>query len=247
MAGNQGRNRIVWQDWQIDFIKANFASMTAQQLAGALGLKRTVVRNKYYELGLKKMEMEYWTPDQVAYLLNVWQHMGDVEIASYMQEKWPKRKGWTKQHIDKKRIQMGLSRTRQMTNNIRQRNRSLGCFARGNVKMWQTRGVANFGGVRIWNISGRDVKVIKVGTEFVHYAHWLYEYIYGPIPSGCVVRLKDGDPLNVTASNLILVTRRQHAKLNSQNRNPQLTQSRLLISKIKKIAKRYEKQTNGPE
>ena len=45
---------------------------------------------------------------------------------------------------------------------------------------------------------------------------WLYE-LFGPIPEGYMVRTKDGDNMNVVPENLVLVTRAQHAVINSAN------------------------------
>jgi len=113
MAGNQGNNRIVWQDWQIKFLQNNWQRMTAQQLADALGLKRTIVRMKKYELGLYKMKLEYWSKEQIAFLKAHYKTTGDVELAEIFNQKWKKEKGWTKNHISKKMAQLGLSRTKE--------------------------------------------------------------------------------------------------------------------------------------
>ncbi|MFA6058926.1 MAG: hypothetical protein WC756_12060 [Taibaiella sp.] len=111
MAGNQGNNRIIWKQWQIDFLIENFSTMTAQQLSDSIGIKRTKVRMKYAELGLKKLDLEYWTDEQLDFLKSSYQTMGDVEIAEVLNERWPKNKQWTKNHIAKKRNYLKLKRS----------------------------------------------------------------------------------------------------------------------------------------
>jgi len=100
MAGNQGNNRIVWQEWQIKFLRENFQSMTAGQLSNSLGIARTSVRTMYYSMGLSKQEMEYWTDEQVAFLRSIYKLLGDSEIARIFSDRWPKKKGWKKKHIE---------------------------------------------------------------------------------------------------------------------------------------------------
>ena len=96
-------NKIVFSDAEIQFIKDNFATMTNQQLADALGQKKTIVRTTGYKLGLKRMTLEYWTPPMVQFLRDNYQQMGDVELAEIFENEWPKNKPWCKKHIEKKR------------------------------------------------------------------------------------------------------------------------------------------------
>lgn len=243
MAGNQGNNRIVWAGWQLQYLKDNFATMTAQQLSDALGIKRTKVREQYYALGLKKQEMEYWTKKQVQFLKQKYQTLGDTELAAEFAKRWHKDKGWSKKHIEKKRCYLKLKRTAEQMKAIHQRNVDAGMFAICPVKAWDVRGRVKLGERRVWfNKHGSPVVVIKLRWGFVHYAPWLYKHVFGPVPPGCVVRIKDGDTTNIIPSNLIVLTRSQNATLNSQNRHPELTQSRRIINQIRKTTKLYEKQ-----
>lgn len=249
MAGNQGNNRITWAEWQLDFLIENWQIMTAQQLSDAIGITRTKVREKKYELGLYVIELEYWAPEQVIFLKENYQSIGDTELAQLFSERWTKYKGWSKKHIEKKRRQLGLKRAPLEILAIHQRNVAAGAYALCPVKAWASRGgAAQAGTLRIWtNNQGSQFMVIKIKDRYVHYARWLYEQLRGTVPDGCVVRLKDGNPLHVTPGNLQLITRSQHAIINSQNRHPQLTTSRKLIHQINLIAKRNEKQTNRPQ
>jgi hypothetical protein len=117
---------MKWTSQQIKFLKANFNSMNSYQLSKALGISRTYVRMKYAELGLKKMELEFWNDEMMKYLKSNYKKIGDVELAEIFQVKWPKKKKWKKQHINKKRKQLGLHRSQSQINKIIAKNVNAG-------------------------------------------------------------------------------------------------------------------------
>lgn len=104
-------NVITWTDDMTQFLKDNFWELTNQQLATALNLRLTKTRNKCRELGLKRIDMEYWTTEQIDFLISNYKIKGDVEIAEIFQIKFPKNKRWTKNHINKKRRYLKINRT----------------------------------------------------------------------------------------------------------------------------------------
>ena len=118
-TGRTRSGRLIWTDDMISFLKINFLNMTNQQLADALGLKLTKVREKCYELGLKRMELEFWSKEQVDFLLAYYEIMGDVEIAEIFNQLYAKKKGWTFKHIEKKRRYLKLRRTRTQVKKIK--------------------------------------------------------------------------------------------------------------------------------
>jgi hypothetical protein len=65
---------------------------------------------------------------------------------------------------------------------------------------------------------------------------WLWEQINGPIPSGKIIRYKDGNTMNCVISNLELIDRRQHMKRNSFMRYPEdyrgVLQARRVLTRI---------------
>lgn len=243
MAGNQGNNRIVWKGWQVAYLKRHWKDMTAQQLSGALGIKRTKVRMKKYELGLLNIEMEYWKPSQVKLLRASYKKIGDSELAEIFGRRWVKKKGWSKKHIEKKRRYLGLKRTEAEQQAIKRRNVRKGRFALCPVKAWAKRGISAVGTVRQWNVNGRIGLFIKTASGYTPYPRWLYRREVGRIPRGKVVRLIDGDPMNVTVKNMKLISRKENARLNSQNRTPkEYLQTRKLINIINRKIKKYEQQ-----
>ena len=114
--------------------------MTNKELANALGLNLTKTRGFLYEMDLKRMELEYWTEEQIKYLLDNYKEIGDVELAEIFNSKWKKNKGWTKKHIEKKRRYLKLKRTQDERHQIYLRNKILGRWKMCPVKAWETRG-----------------------------------------------------------------------------------------------------------
>lgn len=127
--------KVEFSESDIQFINDNFQHMTNQQIADALGLKKTIVRMKAYELGLQRMKLEYWPPEAVEFLKANYQIMGNTEVVKNFNNNFPKQKGWSTHHIDKKLEQLGLKRTKDNLEGIIERNRQLKCFGKPNPKL----------------------------------------------------------------------------------------------------------------
>lgn len=124
--GNIVWNATLWTAKMIRFLKKNYRSMTNRELASALNLNLTVTRNKLRELGLKRMDLEYWSDEQIKFLRDNYKKQGDVEMMEVFKTKWPKQKGWKRGAIWKKRKQMGLIRTIKEKKRIASINSSRG-------------------------------------------------------------------------------------------------------------------------
>lgn len=229
-------NKIVFTAKQHQFLKNNYKTMTNQQLADALGLKITRVRHELYSIGLKRIQLQYWTPEQVSFLKNNYKRLGDTELAEIFAVKWFKNKPWTKNQIEKKRRYLKLKRTSKELTLIKNRNKLMGRFSECAKKRWQTTGQAVIGEKRIW-FNEYDVPfvVIKTKTGFQPYNRWLWEKENGKIPSGMNVRILSEDKINFKITDLKLISNAENAVLNSVNRTPQeLKTTKKLINKINK-------------
>lgn len=206
-------NKHQWTATEIEFLKNNFENLTNKQLASKLKLTLTMVRTKCYELGMKRMELEYWTEEQVAYLKANYKQIGDVEMAEIFQEKWPKKKGWTLKHIEKKRLYLKLQRTKEEVAAVKARNIKKGRFAICVKKRWLKTGTMAIGTVRYWKKtdSEGDFPVIKTETGYKHWNRWKWEQVYGKIPKGMNVVFKDRNNKNLTIENLMLLSNEELA------------------------------------
>jgi hypothetical protein len=204
--------KILFSQSDIEFIRNNFNSMTNKAIAEVLGLKITRVRTFAYEIGLKRMELEYWTADQVAFLKANYQEIGDVEMAEFFENEWPKNKAWSKKHIEKKRRYLNLKRNENELHLIKIRNTINGRFAICNKKRWEVTGSNEIGTIVFWSISGSKIAHIKTESGYVHYNRYLWEKHYGKIPAGHNIVKKVGCLELPTIENLEMITRAQHVK-----------------------------------
>jgi HNH endonuclease len=215
--GNIPENALDWPPSKITQLKENWGKMTNRELAASLGYCLTSVRTKCYELGLKRMELEYWTPAQIKFLLANYKTIGDKELAIMFNKKWKKKKGWTHKHIEKKRRYLKLNRTEKQKKAIHQRNVDRGAFLLCPVKRWLTTGQAKEKEIRMWREqSGRFIPRIKIKGRFIHWARWYWEKYRGKIPEGMNVSFKDNNPANYKAGikNLELLSDADMARKN---------------------------------
>jgi hypothetical protein len=261
--------KILWTARMIAFLKSNYSSLSNHQLADSLGLSVTTVRVQLYKMGMRRMDLVYWTKNQVNYLLSHYKEIGDKELAEIFNKKWHKAKVWTHKHIEKKRSYMELKRSKLQLEAIHQRNVDSGRFLLCPVKRWLVSGVAAEGEIRFWRQNeGRYVPRIKIGGKFVFWARWAWEQHHGKIPVGMNVTFNDNDPKNLDVSNLILLSDAQLASKTmhrtsrglSDNyvagvmsvgdpelrkaikENPELIESKRIQLQINRIIKRHEKQ-----
>lgn len=198
------------------FIKANFKLLTNSQLADQLQIKLSALRHACYELGLKRMELEYFSKTQINFLKSHYRKIGDCELAELFQRKWPKNKGWTKKHIEKKRKHLGLKRTKKEIKNIHARNKITGRFSQCPVKAWDKRGRAPEGQIRYWKRKdGTDYPVVKIDRGFISWARWIWQSKVGPIPKGCNVVFIDGNSRHLSIDNLVLLSNAQLSERNA--------------------------------
>jgi hypothetical protein len=199
--------RILWTEEVEEFMRNNYQKYSNPEMAKILGEEVTSVRTKMYKMGLLKMQLEYWTKEQHQFLVDNYKTMGDTEITEAMQKLFPKQKGWTKKHIEKRRRQKGLKRTRQEIDTIFLRNKQSGRYKECNTKMWAKRGVSKEGELRLWRNSknGDRSKMwfIKKNGRFLPWARTVWEEKNGPVPEGYVVAFADFskrdelDPVNL--------------------------------------------------
>jgi hypothetical protein len=234
--------KINWTSEKIHFLRENYTSMTNQELANAIGERLTSTRTKLYELGFKRMEMEYWTKDQVDFLFAYYPIMGDVEIAEIFNEIYPKKKVWTKNHIDKKRSYLQLIRTKYELAAIRIRNNGQSRYSINHWKRWHNR-ARKQGETVLWtDQNGRETVMIKWsgGRFFGIYdtlAHITWFLNYGPIEKGMKIIHMDGNTLNCNIENLAKYTAAECAKFNAEQLNDNYILGRITwgVRKLRKF------------
>ena len=241
-------NKIEFTPAQHQFLRENWQLMTNQQLADSLGMRLTRVRMELYKLGLKRMELEYWTKEQVQFLRDNYKTIGDTELAEMFNDRWNKAKGWTKKHIEKKRRYLKLQRTSSEKQTIFHRNVESGRFAICPVKAWDKRGRSEEGTVVVWRVNGRINEFIKVNGAYKHLSVHTWETHNGPVPKGFNVFRKDGNPLNNTIENLELITDKELQWRNAQKRAKyplEIREIEKLLKTLNQKIKKHGTKQNG--
>lgn len=240
MATIGKHRKIIFSEQEIKFIKDNFSKMNNKQISEALGLKISIIRRKCYEMGLKHIELEYWTPEMINYLKANFRRIGDTELAEIYNKKFPKKKPWHKKHFEKKRRYLKLKRTPLNLRKILDREVKKGTYKKAIRKTKATIGENPLFTKVIWKTSGGYKRVfIKLHNGYSSYAHYVYKNEYGFIPKNKVLRHIDGNTLNCNINNLILLNRKENGFLNSKMRNfknlSPKNHAYVLLSILKKI------------
>jgi len=222
--------KTYWSPEDIQFILENHSNMSNTDIANALGKTLTVTRIKCYELGLKRMILEYFTPEQTQYVIDNYQTKGDFEIAKDMNQLYPKIKSWNKKMIEKKRRYLNLKRTPEQIKAIITRNHKEGLtFSIGQYNSERLNKIKE-GTRRIW----AGLEFIKINNKFIPYNRYLWELNNGPIPKDMIVR-KTNKNLPNTIENLIIISKAEHATINSKIRLPkEYIEIQTLIKKLNK-------------
>jgi hypothetical protein len=221
---------------EIAFIKDNYMAMTNAQLAEYFNIPITTMRKKLYDLGLKRIEMEYWTSEQVNFLKEYYQILGDMEIAAIFEDLWPKNKTWTLKHIEKKRRYLKLKRTPEEHAYITHRHQNRGLFKNANKTRW-FKVKRKQGETFIWNLNGRPTQLIvwsggSIWGKYEFHARIIWFLHYGPIPEGMCILHIDRDATNCDIANLRMVS---NAGLADFNRDPEKVKETYRRSKLREI------------
>ncbi len=240
--------KIILLPEEEQFIRDNYESMTNQQLADALGLKLTKCRGFLYAMGLKRMELEYWTEEQTEWLKRNFYYYGDVEIAEIFNQLWPKNKSWTLKHIEKKRKYLILNRSKENLHDVYLRNKIQGRWKMCPVKRWEACGSAEIGHIFWWDISssGKKYPVIKTENGYFHYYRYIYTEANGKLRSDqFVVPKKDApEDMLLLLEHLEVIDRAEHAARNREKRMQVPAELREIISLTNKLRKTIKSTQN---
>jgi HNH endonuclease len=196
------------------FVLDNFYQKTNKEIAQELGIKIQKLRPIAYSLGLYRINLEFWNDEQVMFLRENFETIGDTELAQIFQEKFSKVKKWTKKHIEKKRKHLKLNRTPEQLKKIKQRNIDAGMYADAHVKMWNNRTQKKEGETTYWgNI--RKSMYIKIQGEYKQAARYIWTQTHGEIAKGMNVAFIDGNNRNIAIENLELLSNADMARRNA--------------------------------
>ena len=96
-------------------------------------------------------------------------------------------------------------------------------------------------------IDGKDkFLLVKVADKvWIRKEILIWEEVYGKVPKGCVVRVKDARQNKYDINNLMLISRGQNMKLNTMHRYPEeLKKTMRALQKLKRTIKKNGKKQN---
>ena len=191
---------------QLDFIRSKFNSLNSKEIFNHLvvnfnfKLGYTTFRTECYKNGLYKCKMTRWSIAEKQYLLDNYKTMGNIEIAQNLSK--------NKRIFDTKKVQKqmrlsNLKRTKEELQTIIGNHKATGVYSKANYKRWE--GVkCNEGYRTVQLLNNVPTVVIKINNIFIPYARQRYLELFGEIPKGYKVYLKDCNPMNVEDDNLII-------------------------------------------
>jgi len=215
-------------DAELDFIRDNWETMTAQEVADALGRSRPSIHTiASKKLGLKKSAAakfmanskgqatrpDAYSDAEKQYLRENWQTMTAREMAAAL----GRTKGSVKSMGQKT---MGLKKSHAAFQQIMKRKGpNAGTFKKGNLPTNTIYGDEQVIKLR----RNRDRKPyywIRVGfRQWRMYHLHIWEAAHGPVPPGYFVVFSNRDTTDVRLENLELLTRKAHAIRNSGSLN----------------------------
>lgn len=137
-----------------------------------------------------------WTKAEESLLRKKYQTVGDKKLAELFNERFPKKvHTWTNKHIEKKRMHLGLKRTKKQEHDLRVQNNKDG----RQLRMWEKRNKVQEGEIRTWN--GRQF--IRSNGKIVAYNRYL-------------VNAQPGEVVRRIGAELKVITRAENARLNKQ-------------------------------
>lgn len=231
-------NHNPFRPEELDFIIANFASMTLKDLASALGRSEGGVKTWTLKLGLRRNNRFEWTPERLAIFERMYPNHSAREIAEILQttvnvvnsksRHSSLRK--TPEYLAKLNKQIGEQLARSGTQKRFVKGQKPWCYGKkigtrgrsGETQFKKGQQPCNQVPVgeirkpsRYWKIKIAEPNV----WEFLHLHLW--KKAHGEIPKGMCVIFKDKNFNNCTIENLECISRKELYKRNSIHNFPE--------------------------
>lgn len=264
--------RFIYQEHHIDFLRKTYAKYgvadTARLFNEAFGLSKSeaqikaALKNHGITCGrktgeLNKGKLRAFTDEQKQWIQTAYKSMSLSEMTQAFN-----------QHFNERKTEKQI---RCFTRNHKINSGRTGRFEKGQSS-WNK-------GKKGWKAGGRSGETrfkkgsqphntVPVGTEVIdvdgyrkvkvdHPNEWKYvhrlnwERENGPIPDGHIIRFIDDDKMNCDPSNLMLISRAEHAVMNKMNTNdlpPDYRPTMAAVAKLKvKVNERQKRREPGEE
>jgi len=209
--------RRYWTDLEIDYLKQNYSDTRTDVMSQHLNRKFNQVYGKAHELGLKK-SIEFIRSDPY----------GNTQRCLELGKRFRFVKG-----------QPAINKGVKMSPETYEKTKRT-FFKKGSVPV-NTK-YDGYISLRSDN-SGIFYKYIRINSKFELQHRQVYKDANGPIPDDSVVAFVNGNTLDVSIGNLILITKKENMIRNSIRQYPEdLQKAMIAIKKLNTLIKSYEKQ-----
>ena len=237
-----------------EYAKLNMDAMTNGEMAANLGISRSMLLTAMNQHEVRRYKVEFWwTPEMVAYLVANYKTMGDTDIAINLGMGMRGNGKKPCKRVEKKRWHMGLVRTSEEVQAIRDANawNWNPAHVRKGDAHWHN---MPLGSVIFRQLDGRQYLMIKVERgrskhnisatgSWMPLGRKVWEDAHGEIPKGHVVRFvgtDPSDPEQYVIENLKLGSWSENAAM---NREIWPTDLRRVMRLLKKLNRRIEDAT----
>ncbi|HEY3348084.1 MAG TPA: HNH endonuclease signature motif containing protein [Nitrospirota bacterium] len=245
---------------QIQFIRTRYSKMSVQELAAAFNEKygtdktasaiKTACTNRGYKSGRPKGNpkgsLRIFTKEQARYIEEKYKEMTEAEVTASLNKEFGTgyRQSQIAAFINNHKIlsgrtgffEKGHQPFNKGTKGFMKSNS--GTFVKGHIPgnqkpLWSERIDSKDGFIQI-KVPERDPHT-GFPTRYKHKHVWIWEQANGLIPENHVVAFKDGNKLNCSLDNLMLITRAELLYLNQYNYHDipaELRDSFLVMAKL---------------
>lgn len=236
----------AWKQENDQYLKENFSMLSHKQIAEKLGVSVGTVRNKCYQVNLKRKEKTDWNEEETDYLKQRYRLHGDVELARQLTVNF--RRNFTKKMVDAKMSRMNLKRSVEEVKRIINKHLA-------KIQNLRNKPKIEVGTILTYFEKNRNrytlwIKLTK-GKKPVAYHRHLWELVNGEIPKGSSITFKDGNSMNCHLENLelktqeeIIAANRNHKKQFETNRKKpkeSLLKTKEIYLVLKKKREEYKK------
>ncbi len=229
----------LWKDNQINRLRVLYKTYSARVCAEMMGEKVNVVKDILARNGLTgRGHLKFWTADKNQKLIERYSETKNADLASMF--------GVSENAINAQAFKLKIFKS----SDFKRRHTEAGMFKPGLVphnkgakmpkaiyeKVKATMfkpGIVPANSKKEGDISvrpdkkGTDYRFIRIDKKWIPYARHIYQTYIGEIPTGYIVKHKDGNTMNDSPENLYSISRKENAKENHNRQKAGVTMKKM--------------------
>lgn len=200
---------------EIMYLKKYFRKYPFRHIAEHINSRRkkriseSVLRKKAYEFNLQKKKREtVWSEFETNYLRENFRAKGNIEIAAFLNLFENRSRNFNRDNVDQKLRKMKLKRTADETQVILARYVKNGVFSKAEMfavpvrRYPEEKKIIKKVGKRLFYFIKKDGRIQPLNKV-------IFEQVNGPVPAGHRLYFADGNTLNCSISNIIMLPKQR--------------------------------------